>query len=251
MRLGTICFDAMHTLDGGVTAHAVANVLFDLTYEQAKTPMARKEKWLEVRGKIQDIMRQQGSSRMSFHHFNMRSFVHDLKAPRAHYPHLSGLKCAEMKALVPAVTKLLEDLSSTTDDPEETHRKLMMRHLNEFYSILDSSGLFLKPSQHVSAVTAMTSFLQHYTFLSKVAMRNGLLKYSLVPKFHAAMHIAMNSSYCNPRWTHCYSAENFVSTVIRLSNSSMDGTNTWLVPAKVIKKYSVHFELLQQVRCID
>lgn len=231
------CFflDWMHSIDLGVAAHAIGNVLFCIVYEVLKKK-TRSAACQEIAGFLMEQTSNcEHGSQLSA--LDLKNFVTDVKAPHQHYPELQKMKAAEVRALVPAVT-LLADVYALDSD-HWSHMKKMMQSLNAMYQVIYQAGMFLTPLQFKLLDKSSTRFLLEYSHLSKEAARNGQLRFSVTPKFHYMCHIIQQSEFLNPRFTWCYGGEDLVGAASALAHSCTDGTSGWHVQAKTLEKYRV------------
>ena len=85
-------------------------------------------------------------------------------------------------------------------------------------------GLWLKPSCRANVARDMKNFLQCYARLAHYALERGYQLYAMVPKLHAADHIAVHLEQrwrdhysCNPALYDCSMSEDFIRRVSRQS----------------------------------
>ena len=236
----SLMFDVMHVLDqNGVTSHLLGNALFSFVFEDLRGPPRQALGRVWVR--IQAIYKELGSAHR-LHNLRLSMFC-DEGSPHASYPCLStAIKATETRHLVQPVYVLACEFDSGSD--VHTHRRLCLKNLLRFYTLLEAHGLFIPGDQHALLATSVSKVLNHYSWLAKHSMENGRLQYSLVPKFHFLHHLAEQAKFCNPRFSWTYMSEDFVGHVVGLARSCAPGTGPLRLLPTVMQKY----RLVQHLR---
>ena len=231
VTLATIMFDVMHVCDLGVCLYSMGSALWSIIFEDMLAePGTPEEKFAEVWRWLKERAPKCALTKLHL------GLVCDVKSPKKEYPYLRGVKAAESRHLVPAVALLCEAFASRST--KAAHRAKAFTALNNFYEELHSGGLHLadrgkRMSEHVS------QFLLHHQWLARQAADAGVLLWSIVPKFHFFVHLAMSALYDNPRNYWVYSGESFVGAISRLAHMCTFGRPVHTVTAKLLPRYRV------------
>jgi len=242
----TFAMDIMHVVDMGLSMHFVGNVFFEACYDYT-WPLERLwARVLELYGEL-GIAHSNRITKLSKENFTNSGKPHKV------FPCLRGIKARETRYLVPVALALCQEFENTFgsigSDVEWhycRHRTLCCKALLQFYSAIDSGGMFLDGAQQTKVKQSIDHFLLHYSWLAKAASSQGQYKWSIVPKFHYAAHIPEQSLYINPRKTWAYGGEAMVGLIARLAASCMRGTANVSVPLSLMKKYKLGMHIALQ-----
>ena len=125
-----------------------------------------------------------------------------------------GIKGATVKALVPFVAKLAEDLNDGSE--RKQHRYHMMKGLADYYNILASAGDLLSAAEIFRLDEAVYMCTASYVWLAAWAVRSGLVRYNIVSKHHYFCHLPdISANTVNPRLVSTYVEESLVAQGFR------------------------------------
>ena len=212
----TVMFDMMHVMDLGITGHVTANCLFTLCFLEMDG--TRPENFGRLWIRLQEIMADLGLEDQPTH-LNLGQIC-DPKSPWSTYPSLSGVKAAESKALLKAMALLVKEMEA---DDRGKHRTLACHYLVDVYDIVEVEGWHLSLKARSQLLESASRHLLHYSWLAKDAADRGLLLWSVVPKHHFFLHLALQAQHENPKLHWVYSGESFVGEVSRLAHMCLPG----------------------------
>jgi hypothetical protein len=121
----------------------------------------------------------------------------------------AGVKGATIRALVPWLTKLADDLSD--DSRPKVRRKELWRGMFTVYRVLETGGLFLSAKDLADLQSAIQTVCATYAYLAHHHMEAGRVRYNLTFKHHYLHHLSVNAETCNPYHLSTYTEESFVS----------------------------------------
>ena len=236
----TFEFDSLHTLEYGPAQHFVANVFFEMVYEEL--PGTRDE---AVQTLYSNVLGEYKAQRIDcsnhMRRLKLETFC-DPSRPHQEFPELgTGIKARHVRYLVPVVRALCQ--KAGIDTAAKKHRLAAAEHLESLYHIVDGNDLFVPPVEAASFAEHMDKFLLHYTWLAKHAFEDNKYKWSVVPKFHYCAHLPDQIAFLNLRVTWCYGGETMAGIVSALGHSCLSGTPPEDVPCSMIGKYRVAVDL--------
>jgi hypothetical protein len=229
--------DWLHTVDWGVTAHFIGNLIYDIVYQKL-SHMHRNTAVAEIR----DIVMKPTVHGSTLSHFDLGNFTNP-KKHLATYPVLCHMKAAHVRGLVPNARDLALKYHNTGSN-HDRHVLKAARALDTVYTIMHSSPLFIPPDVYRDLVEAATSFLLSYNWLAQESHIANKKMWSLVPKHHYFAHLIEQAKFCNPRAVWCYGAEDFVGRASCLAQSCTRGSPGPLVISKMIAKYRIAKHLM-------
>ena len=225
--------DMLHAVDlgVGVTAHAVANVMFEVLpfyggnmAEQVKNLQKALLDWYKEH-KI--------ASRLEG-----KLTLDRLRCASSSFPKLKA-KAAASRNMVPFAVLLATKHNSGSD--HDVRRLKMIEELAVFYDTLKGEGRFFsRPARDIIRRVGV-SVPGLYATLTADARVQGLRAWKLVPKFHIFQHLCLYQAhlYGNPRFYWCYADEDMVGQMVEVAQSCHPAT----MPATALFKWLVlHFE---------
>jgi hypothetical protein len=229
--------DWLHTVDLGVSAHFIANVIYDITYNKL-SHMSRLSAVAEVR----EIVLQPVVHGSTLSQFDLGNFTNP-KKHLATYPILCHMKAAHVRGLVPHAVSLALKYHNTTSN-HDRHVVRAARALDRVYAIMHSSPMFIPADVYGQFLDAATQFLLSYSWLASEAHRENKKRWSIVPKHHYFAHLVEQARFCNPRFVWCYGSEDFVGRASCLAQSCTRGSPGPLVIQKMLAKYRIAKHLM-------
>eukprot|EP00959_Pyramimonas_sp_CCMP1952_P232329 4855116-Pyramimonas_sp.AAC.3 len=231
-----LAIDVMHTVDLGVAGHAVANLLYELIYEELGGRVSDRVRIVWTR--IQEIYGELGlPHRLS--NFRLSMFVKDPDSPHSDYPVLShSIKAAEAKSLARVCFVLSKEFQAKAPAGGDTRlrtRTLMFKNLIRFYDVVSDAGQFLTANECARLKAAVDGFLVTYQSLAQKAYASAKFKYSLVNKHHMFFHVAAQTPL-NPRWVWCYQPEDWQRFITRCGAACAVGSSIYSVPLKLCQR---------------
>ena len=161
------------------------------------------------------------------------------EAPHSEYPCLKFIKAAEGRHMVKCVTALARERNSGSQ--VHIHRYIVMRALDRMYRCMDTDGFQL--DDHPAFKKRVNEFMCHYSALARIAVNDGRMLWSIVPKFHFTFEVAEQARWESPRLFWCYSGETHVGYISRLGHTCLKGHPVYSVPAKLMQKYRIGLHL--------
>lgn len=225
-----VALDWLHVMDLGASSHAIANVLYEMVVE-GKTADQRATALSNV---VQSIIQHRPLHGSQVTSFELKNFC-QLKGMSTNYPMLHFLKAAEIRGMVPEITRLCRE--HLTDSRPHKHMLSMIAALEQVYDVIHDGGIILNEAEYKKLKTSMDRFLVEYVYLSNEAYKANAWRFNVVPKFHYAYHLAQMSKYLNPRFAWCYGGEDLVGKASVLAHSCSSGTPCFNVPAKMLRRY--------------
>ena len=162
-----------------------------------------------------------------------------LGPPETVYPQLSICKAWESKALVTPMLHLLREYAD--DTPQSLHVIRAYECIEAVFIVIQKPGLFLSGDDAESLWLNMNEFVQHYDWLTKHAIANGVFRYNPVFKLHWVLHVAQACRYLHPRATWTYAFEDFCGKVKKLCIACMRGTSSVGMSTKVLTQWRLAF----------
>ena len=241
--------DVMHCCEFGVTGHLIANTICSEVYDARPGDAEGKfnDLWLAIK---QEFGEQQLSNPLS--RLRLRQFC-DPAHPFSEYAKFSGIKAAEMRSLLHALTECVKDESPEglsreawrQDHAMRVHRRECLTGMKNFYSVISDGGLLLSPDDAQRAHDNGMAYLRHYAQLARTAMEHGRFQWSVVNKFHFVWHILHKCRQYreNPKTYWCYTGEDFVGRISALAHTCAPGTPTHQITKSLVAKYFLGMHL--------
>ena len=241
--------DVMHCCEFGVTGHLIANTICSEVYDARPGDAEGKfnDLWLAIK---QEFGEQQLSNPLS--RLRLRQFC-DPAHPFSEYAKFSGIKAAEMRSLLRALTECVKDESPEglsreawrQDHAMRVHRRECLTGMKNFYSVISDGGLLLSPDDAQRAHDNGMAYLRHYAQLARTAMEHGRFQWSVVNKFHFFWHILHKCRQYreNPKTYWCYTGEDFVGRISALAHTCAPGTPTHQITKSLVAKYLLGMHL--------
>ena len=241
--------DVMHCCEFGVTGHLIANTICSEVYDARPGDAEGKfnDLWLAIK---QEFGEQQLSNPLS--RLRLRQFC-DPAHPFSEYAKFSGIKAAEMRSLLHALTECVKDESPEglsreawrQDHAMRVHRRECLTGMKNFYSVISDGGLLLSPDDAQRAHDNGMAYLRHYAQLARTAMEHGRFQWSVVNKFHFFWHILHKCRQYreNPKTYWCYTGEDFVGRISALAHTCAPGTPTHQITKSLVAKYLLGMHL--------
>jgi hypothetical protein len=161
------------------------------------------------------------------------------------FPSLSGIKAKQCRWLVPVFLQICEEYK----DPEDSysqHRFDCLKHLNDVYDTMDRAGLHPSTNDAKAFRKSLDNCLLHYSRLSVLSMKAGVLMWNTIPKMHWAQHLGLLFRWFNPKYYSCYQGETMVGHMSALGHACLNGTPAHQVPLKVCWRFRLAFHLRNQ-----
>lgn len=171
--------------------------------------------------------------------FSLKHIVVDPRFPYKDYPCLRFVKAAEARHLTRAVAVLVDEY--TSDSQCHQHRQQVVKSLVAIYDCIESKGWHLEDP--VKLVREVDMFLIHYSALARLAMEDGYLLWSITPKFHFLVHLALAGHFEHPRLFWNYSGETFVGEISRIGHMVLPGKPIYTVSLKLLERMRVGLHL--------
>eukprot|EP00959_Pyramimonas_sp_CCMP1952_P262447 5487468-Pyramimonas_sp.AAC.2 len=110
---------------------------------------------------------------------------------------------------------------------------------------MDAGGMYLTTEAAGRLITAAENVLLLYSALAAKAMKDGKYKYSVVNKHHMFWHLAQGATWMNPRFQHCFMAEDFMRIVVKVAFAALMGSPTLSLSAKGVDRWRIgrYFEI--------
>ena len=234
-------YDTLHVLEEGLTAHVLANVLFDLVVKPG-LPGTQNERLTYLFRKICALYQEQGIEASDrIRKLTLSTFCSP-KGKHDQFPTLTGVKARHCRWLVPVLEEICLEFQST-EDKYSVHRFQTVKHLNQLYTTLDCSGMHPTGEEAASFKKSMNLCLLHYSRLSVLSIQQGILQWNVTPKFHLCEHLASVFQWFNPKFYSCYAGETMVGHLSALAHSCLSGTAPYQVASKVTWRYRLALHL--------
>ena len=227
-RLESIMIDVLHTVDLGVAAHIIGNVLFIFgvlravfggrNYEQRVGALSNAlDNWYK-RTKCDSRLR----GKLSLERLR----------PSGDWPKLKG-KAAAIRKLARFALEVAETYAENTAEDKLIIDVIGL--LVAFYEIMDSESQFLSKAAKVNLPKIGQKLAETFGRLAKIAVDAGNRLWKLSPKLHLFEHLlehqAINSG--NPRWYWTYADEDLVGLMIDIA----EGCHANTMPFSVLFKW--------------
>ena len=151
-----------------------------------------------------------------------------------------AMEVHHLLSVLPAVLERLNDGSTYHEVRLSACRTLLNLH-----KVCADHDVMLPREAANRALSLADDFLLFNNFLLKTDMGNGHLMYHMTFKHHLLWHIAMMSTFQNPRWAACFEFEDFMGKIKLCAKSTQVASPLYLVGAKVIEHYllALHLKL--------
>ena len=233
-----VAADVLHIFDLGVLHQVLGNVMWQLCfvpgYMAGDTPSARLD---TVWGRIVEHYRGRGT-RNQLGNLTLAMFC-DPSAPRAEFPAFTTrVKAAETRALVPIVAAVFETVAQAHDETDAAILSLL-QHLVGFYNVIEGEPYMMSRAAADAARVHVESAIAFYRQLSAKAFFEDppVLRWKEVPKCHYALHVGLQASSGNPRFTWTYTDEDFMGYAKTICEHCTEGTPTHAVVLKMLQKW--------------
>lgn len=225
-------YDWMHTVDMGLIPHMVGSTLAELMREG---PSSQKRNLENVWARVRALYDELGTVNRIAH------VTKEMVGGPSAFACLSRCKAAELRALVPAMTRLVRELDTGT--ARDGHRCLAYETLDASINVIMGAGMFLNDSEYASLTAYWDQLLLHYGALSALALERGELLYNVVFKVHASWHIVHAAQWLNPRAAWAYKYEDFMHKCLTTAMACANGTPSHKVGGKVMDNYRLALAL--------
>ena len=216
LTLSCIMIDVLHSVDQGVSAHIIGNILWICAIVRTcfgGTNMIEKAKRLDahLRGWYN---RTRCSSRL-----DGKMTVERLRATTGSWPKLRAKAAATRKLSLYALE--LAGSVFTADTDEDRTILEIIRLLVRFYQILDSESMFLSEVARAELPVLGQRLAELYSKLASSAYGLGLKLWKMSPKLHLWEHLTeWQCLYAgNPRFYWTYADEDLVGHMIEIAES--------------------------------
>ena len=218
LRLENVMVDILHTLDLGMTAHAIGSVLFVFaclrkkfggsTYEEGASRLASYLKqWYQQTGchsRIKGVL--------TLARLRSDKGWAKLKAHGAATRHLTSF-----------ALHVLSQFADFDDPHWGLHDRLALaacQLLDRFYEIVKCESLYMSSAMQEELETLGTQFTSIYCRLSHWSFSQHLKIWKLAPKLHLFEHLVMQSmQFGNPAYWWTYADEDLVGRLIRIAHT--------------------------------
>jgi hypothetical protein len=226
LRLESIMIDVLHTIDLGVAAHIIGNILFIFGVMRA---VFGGSTYVERIARVSEALtawykRTKCSSRIQ------GALTLERIRPTGQWPKLKA-KAAACRHMARFALWIVETYG-TLDDGLILH---VIGLLVSFYDILESESQFLSESAKATLPKIGQRLAHAYGQLAKRALDAGQRLWKLSPKLHLAEHLletqALSSG--NPRWYWTYPDEDLVGLMIDIA----EGCHANTMPFSVLFKW--------------
>ena len=207
--------DVLHTVDLGIAAHIIANVLWVFAVvrnvfkggnqeDRVRKLFAHMQKWYKVtkaKSKLQ--------GKLTVERIRTQGGWPKLKAKAAATRHLASY-----------ALHIVQTFGSMSVDED---RKILgvCQLLCSFYSIMDSESQFLSPAAKTELPKLGARLVGLYSSLATEAKRNNLKLWKLQPKLHLFLHLCewQAISQGNPRYYWTYSDEDLAGKMAEVAST--------------------------------
>ena len=204
--------DVLHTVDQGVGAHIVGNVLWLFAVTLAVfggTTIADRVKlaYQDMKG---------WASRVRCTNFLQGELTEARVRTSGKWPKLKA-KAAHVRHL----SRYALDLVLRFGKAEHTLVLAVVQLLVRFYDILDNGSMFLEPAMANEVSSIGVSLCKVYSELSARAVANAEKMWKMAPKFHIFCHLCewQAREFGNPRYYWTYADEDLVGLMIDIAET--------------------------------
>ena len=218
-RLECIMIDVLHTVDQGVAAHIIANVLWVFAVVRNVFGGANQE---ERVSKLFKHMQAWYSRTRATTKLAGKLTVERLRT-KGSWPKLKA-KAAATRHLAAYALHLAQEFG--TGAAEDRKILCLAQLLCQFYEILESESQFLAPAAKAELPKLGLRLVGVYTSLAVEAKRQGVKLWKLMPKLHLFLHLCewQAISLGNPRYYWTYADEDLAGTMAEIAESCHPST---------------------------
>ena len=228
LRLESVMIDVLHTVDLGIAAHIIGNILFIYGVLRGVFGGGTYAERAEALGKALSswYKRTKCASRMQG-----ALTVERLRAS-GDWPKLKA-KAAAVRHLAKFALFVVEEHADGTDHDNLVRDVAGL--LVTFYNILESESQFMSESARTLMPKIGQALAAKYDKLAKLALHQGSRLWKLTPKLHLFEHLAEMQSveFGNPRWWWTYADEDLVGLIIDIA----EGCHPNTMPVSVLFKW--------------
>ena len=237
----TLAYDSLHILELGVSAHIVANFMFDMVVKAELPGSSFEARLKELFRKLSGLYTELATdSSNQVRRLHLSTFCQPNKKWDS-FPELSGVKAKQVRHLIPPLLELSQDL--VDESSYKKHRLECIKNLNQMYEAMECQGLHPDESAYEQYKRSTEKCLLHYSKLAKIAISQNILQWNTVHKHHLACHMPEQFRHLNCRFVSTYSGETMVGFMASLGHACLNGTPPHLVPAKVAWRYRLGLHL--------
>ena len=232
LRLEQIMIDILHTVDQGVSAHIIGNILWIVAVVRSFFGVGNmREKVKKLNQHIQDWYKRTKCP----YQLQGPVTLERLRATSAAYPKLKG-KAAAIRYLMPYAL----ELAMAASDGSDTDRTMVeiARLMVRFYNIVSSQSQFLTPAAKEELPAIGQEVADYYSKLASEAFDAGKKLWKESPKLHLWEHLTQFQciNFGNPRYYWTYPDEDLVGAMIEIAETCHPNT----LPVTVLFKW-LHF----------
>jgi hypothetical protein len=238
----TLAYDSLHILELGVSAHIVANFMFDMVVKAELPGSSFEARLKELFRKLSGLYTELATdSSNQVRRLHLSTFCQHSKKWDS-FPELSGVKAKQVRHIIPPLLELRQDL--VDESSYKKHRLECIKNLNKMYEAMECQGLHPDESAYEQYKRSTENCLLHYSKLAKIAISQNILQWNTVHKHHLACHMPEQFRHLNCRFVSTYSGETMVGFMVAsLGHACLTGTPPHLVPAKVAWRYRLGLHL--------
>ena len=151
---------------------------------------------------------------------------------------LRHVRASDARNLLEAVSRLAQRHHHGTE--HDDHRAAVCDHLLKAEALLRQPGqeIWLGPAEKEQLAWHTEVALLHYGALAVEAMRQGVLRWAVTPKFHYMWHLGCHNGGLNPRAVWTYRFEDFMGRMVQSCSRSTAATTITGLGNKVVQQYS-------------
>ena len=157
--------------------------------------------------------------------------------PNFKFPKLKG-RAAEIKCLVhPLLLTWCEFMDSTSVVHKQIRLLLQCSARMEDLVYDRKKEYKFAPDAHADLMRNCENFLVLSSAVSNHFSGEGIKVFNIVPKHHFLWHCCFLAKYLSPRWSWCFSGEDYMQHMRRLGQSVLRGTPANMVSRKIAHKF--------------
>ena len=243
LNIFTVAYDTLHCLEEGVSAHTLANCLFDLIIKPGGLGAGSQDQNLQ---RMYKLIRQQylelgiessnQIKKLTMSNFTCKNQKYD------RFPEITGYKARHIRYLVPVMKEIIQEYTDH-EDPYCKHRWECLVNLTHMYDLMDSNGLHMSKEDSKAFKKVCDLTLLHYSRCAKLSIDQGFLQWNTVHKHHLVAHMGYQAAFMNPRFMSTYSGETMVGYQASLAHSCLNGSAPHLVAEKVLWRFRLGWHL--------
>ena len=233
LRLENIMVDPLHTVDLGLTAHIVGNIIW--LYVFRKNIFGLPNHGQRLKALNEHLWSWYNSSRCPYR--LQAKLTLDRIRTSKQWPKLKG-KAAATRSLVPYCIFLL-DTFGDFGNREERLARAVVRLIAEFYELMKAEDRILSAHARERLPHIGQKLAELYGKLSVMSLRANLKFWKQVPKFHMWEHLTEEQilEFGNPKFWWTYADEDLVGRVIKIAET----VHTKTLTASVLFKWAHSF----------